>query len=222
MDALHPRTVNDIKFEQYLLREYGMTRKEEIEKTFWGNVDALSRILTPVDIFTLGAAAVAKLAGKKVWKEVGEKAVKTVAGETSEILEKKLVEGYPLYRHKANSGSFSKLKEPMTNEYVKMICENGGIGYEGIKIKIVDDPELVGSGFLGYTHPDGKVVEWYPDAFANRKTLVKTLGHERIHVIQNRLYGTPENSAICGLFEEAATRSEIDWWNYYKSINGGS
>ncbi len=97
MDALHPRTVNDIKFEQYLLREYGMTKKEEIEKTFWGNVDALSRILTPVDIFTLGAAAVAKLTGKKVWKEVGEeggeKTVKTVAGETSEILEKELVEG---------------------------------------------------------------------------------------------------------------------------------
>ncbi len=97
MDALHPRTVNDIKFEQYLLREYGMTRKEEFEKTFWGNVDALSRILTPMDIFTLGTAAVAKLTGKKVWKEVGEevgeKAVKTVAGETSEILEKELVEG---------------------------------------------------------------------------------------------------------------------------------
>ena len=97
MDALHPRTVNDMKFEQYLLREYGMTKKEEIEKTFGGNVDALSRILTPVDIFTLGAAAVAKLTGKKVWKEVGEevgkKAVKTVAGETSEILEKELVEG---------------------------------------------------------------------------------------------------------------------------------
>ena len=97
MDALHPRTVNDIKFEQYLLREYGMTRKEEIEKTFGGNVDALSRILTPVDIFTLGTAAVAKLTGKKVLKEVGEevgeKAVKTVEGETSEILEKELVEG---------------------------------------------------------------------------------------------------------------------------------
>ncbi len=222
MDALHPRTVNDMKFEQYLLREYGMTRKEEIEKTFGGNVDALLKMSTIFDVFTLGTAAVAKLTGKKVWKEVGEKAVKTVAGETSEILEKKLVEGYPLYRHKANSGSFSKLKEPMTSEHVKMICENGGIGYEGIKIKIVDDPELVGSGFFGYTHPDGKVVELYPDAFVNRETLVKTLGHERIHVMQNRLYGTPEDSAICGLFEEAATRSEIDWWNYYKSINGGS
>ena len=97
MDALHPRTVNDIKFEQYLLREYGMTRKEEIEKTFGSNVDALLKMSTIFDVFTLGTAAVAKLTGKKVWKEVGEevgeKAVKTVAGETSEILEKELVEG---------------------------------------------------------------------------------------------------------------------------------
>ena len=97
MDALHPRTVNDIKFEQYLLREYGMTRKEEIEKTFGGNIDALLKMSTIFDVFTLGTAAVAKLTGKKVWKEVGEevgeKAVKTVAGETSEILEKELVEG---------------------------------------------------------------------------------------------------------------------------------
>ena len=69
MDALHPRTVNDIKFEQYLLREYGMTRKEEIEKTFWGNVDALSRILTPVDILLPGSSL-----AKKAIKEGGEEA----------------------------------------------------------------------------------------------------------------------------------------------------
>ena len=97
MDALHPRTVNDMKLEQYLLREYGMTRKEEIEKTFWGNVDALLKMSTIFDIFTLGTAAVVKLTGKKVWKEVGEevgeKAVKTVVGEANEILEKELVEG---------------------------------------------------------------------------------------------------------------------------------
>ena len=96
MDALHPRTVNDMKFEQYLLREYGMTRKEEIEKTFGGNIDALLKMSTIFDVFTLGTAAVAKLTGKKVWKkvgeEVGEKAVKAVAGETREILEKELVE----------------------------------------------------------------------------------------------------------------------------------
>ena len=103
-----------MKFEQYLLREYGMTRKEEIEKTFWGNVDALSRILTPVDIFTLGAAAVAKLTGKKVLKEVGEevgeKTVKTVAGETREILEKELVEG--------------TIKGTVKEEFVKEVTEN--------------------------------------------------------------------------------------------------
>lgn len=96
------------------------------------------------------------------------------------------------------------------------------IGYSGIEIKIIDDPELVGSGFLGYTKPGGQVVELYPDAFKNRETLLKTLGHERIHIMQNVLYGPPKDSITCGLFEVAATQSETDWWNYYKSISGGN
>lgn len=130
-------------------------------------------------------------------------------------------EGYPLYRQKANAGKFSKLKEPMTIEHVKMICEDGGIDYSGIKIVIVDDPELVGSNLLGYTHPDGQVVDLYPDTFKNRETLVKTLGHERIHVMQIQMYGPPQDSVTCGLFEEAAVRSEVDWWSCYKGLNGG-
>ena len=55
---------------------------------------------------------------------------------------------YPLYSKKTNTGEFSKLKEPITIEHVKMICEDAEIDYSGIKIKIVDDPDLVGSGFL--------------------------------------------------------------------------
>ncbi|XBX03638.1 hypothetical protein QMP26_24215 [Enterocloster clostridioformis] len=110
----------------------------------------------------------------------------------------------------------------MTIEHIKMVCEDGGVGYSGIKIKIVDDPELVGSGFLGYTHPGGQVVELYPDAFTNRETLLKTLGHERIHVMQNKLYGPPQDSVTCGLFEDAAALSEVDWWSFYKSISGGN
>ena len=65
------------------------------------------------------------------------------------------------------------------------------------------------------------MVELYPDAFKNRETLVKTLGHERIHVMQTKMYGSPKDSITCGLFENAAANSEVDWWNCYKSLNGG-
>lgn len=61
----------------------------------------------------------------------------------------------------------------------------------------------------------------YPDAFRNRKTLVKTLGHERIHVMQVKLHEPPLDSDMCILAEDAATLSETGWWNYYKSVNGG-
>ena len=87
MDALHPRTVNDMKFEQYLLREYGMTRKEEIEKTFWGNVDALSRILTPVDILLPGSSL-----AKKAIKEGGEEAAEAAGKKLAQMAGKEALQ----------------------------------------------------------------------------------------------------------------------------------
>ena len=75
--------------------------------------------------------------------------------------------------------------------------------------------------FLGYTHPEGDIVELYPNAFKNKETLVKTLGHERIHVMQIELYGPPQDTATGGLFEDAARDSENVWWEYYKKVNGG-
>lgn len=67
---------------------------------------------------------------------------------------------------------------------------------------------------------DGQVVELYSDAFKNRETLVKTRGLERTHVMQITLYESLQDSLTCGLFEDAATLSENDWWNYYNSVNG--
>ena len=186
MDALHPRTVNDIKFEQYLLREYGMTKKEEIEKTFGGNVDALLKMSTIFDVFTLGTAAVAKLTGKKVLKEVGEevgeKAVKTVAGETSEILEKNAVDDIRYKVGKSVPPIEKTLDHYLNPEgYVHEVVEKYGINLRGSgkEITIKYNSELVSAGKSRKLTPT--VIEVGPQAFVSEEELANTIAHELNH-----------------------------------------
>ena len=80
------------------------------------------------------------------------------------------------------------------------------------------NPELLGKGVYGFT--DGKTITLYPDAFANSESLVKTLGHERMHVYQVSVFGKPTSTDILKEFERAAYSSEKDWWNYY-NLEGG-
>ena len=87
MNKMHPKTKNEFQFEQWLFEQYGMTSKEKTENTLMGNLNVLLELSDVIDIAALpvGAIAVgAKLVGKKVIKEVGEKAVKEVVEETVE------------------------------------------------------------------------------------------------------------------------------------------
>ena len=86
----------------------------------------------------------------------------------------------------------------------------------GVKVRIVRDPDLVGSGLVGYTHPGGKMIDLYPDAFRSAESLVKTLGHERTHVMQMKIFGTPTTTAELGLNETAAYGIEGAFWNFFK------
>ena len=87
MNKMHPKTKNEFQFEKWLFEQYGMTSKEKTENTLMGNLNVLLEVSDVIDIAALpvGAIAVgAKLVGKKVIKEVGEKAVKEVVEETVE------------------------------------------------------------------------------------------------------------------------------------------
>lgn len=61
-------------------------------------------------------------------------------------------------------------------------------------------------------------MQLYPDAFSNMENLVKTLGHERTHIMQIKLYGAPTTAAELGANEAAAYAVEGDFWRYF---NGG-
>lgn len=117
------------------------------------------------------------------------------------------------------TGDFKNLKEPMQLRNVKKVGCDAGIDLKGIKLKIDRNSELLGKGLFGHT--DGSTITLYPDAFTNIETLVKTLGHERIHVYQENMFGLLMSSSAVKLYETAARASEAGWWAFYQLTNGG-
>ena len=53
MNKMHPKTKNEKKFEQWLLQQYGMTKKEERGYTLEGNLDSLWEIFSAADMVLL-------------------------------------------------------------------------------------------------------------------------------------------------------------------------
>lgn len=127
----------------------------------------------------------------------------------------------PMYRRSTNVGAFTELKEPMQLKHVKKVCKEAGIDYSGIKIRIEHNSDLIGRQLYGYTDPGGKSVTLYPDAFTNREELIRTLGHERTHIMQFELYGPANDYDTSKVFDKAAYGAEDDFWVYDKKMNGG-
>jgi hypothetical protein len=103
---------------------------------------------------------------------------------------------------------------------VHRYAEDAGVGLVGIKVKIVRDEGLVGRGVTGLAHPNGKTLELYPDAFRSPEELVRTLGHERTHLYQAKIFGPPDGSVELHLNEKAAYGIEDSFVKYWRS-NGG-
>lgn len=52
----------------------------------------------------------------------------------------------------------------------------------------------------------------FPDAFTDTETLVKTLGHDRMHIYQTRVLGPATDTETLYLYENGAWCSEDSWW----------
>jgi|GEM_PF-1057772 len=124
-------------------------------------------------------------------------------------------EGLDLYRRTANVGEFSHLEVPMQLREVKRLAEQAGIGLDGVKIKIIRDPDMIRLPHAGWANPNGKEIQLYPNAFMNEEQLVKTLAHERTHIFQVRLYGEAKDIPMLDKFEEGAYGVENTFWDYF-------
>lgn len=133
-----------------------------------------------------------------------------------------------LYRRTSNTEVFSDLKVPMQMRYVEQAAREGGIGLEGVKVRIIRDSDLKGKNIYGYTHPNGDI-DLYPDAFTDIEQLIKTLGHERTHTMQIYLFKHPNTYADDAikmnkeliLNEKAAHSIEDSFWQFYLNNKTG-
>jgi hypothetical protein len=62
-----------------------------------------------------------------------------------------------------------------------------------------------------------RTITLFPLAFTDVKTLITTIGHERIHIWQYKTYGKRNVQNNSSLFEEGAYGVEADFWNYTKN-----
>jgi hypothetical protein len=121
-----------------------------------------------------------------------------------------------LYRRGGNIGPFTSLEVPLQMRTVKKVANQAGIGLNGITLKIVRDPELIGRNLFGQAIKNR--IHLYPDAFSSYENLVKTLGHERTHLFQFKTYGFPNELSpeMINMFEKSAMEIEETFYQYYK------
>lgn len=125
------------------------------------------------------------------------------------------------YRKTRNTGVFSEFEEQMSLKHVRGIVKDMGIQFPDTKLVIVRDKELIGRReFMGYTFPDGSMIHLYPAAFSDREQLVKTLGHEYIHLKQAQERGMITSVEELMERERDAYDSEQGWWDDYCKKTG--
>jgi hypothetical protein len=107
----------------------------------------------------------------------------------------------------------------MQKRTVKQVARDAGVSLDGVKVKINRDTDLIGRGLYGHTSPDGTIT-LYPDAFSSTENLVRTIGHERMHVMQIQLYGPASSLEQEAAWERAAYGSEDQFWNFFSGRLG--
>ena len=124
------------------------------------------------------------------------------------------------FRKKSNTVIFEDYEELMTHKHLRDVLTEMGIDPKNAQYRINRDSGLKGTGIFGHTSDDGKVIIIYPDAFQNKEQLVKTLGHEQIHLNQVRKNGKIKTHEELLMREKEARATEEGWWKSYVKTTG--
>ena len=142
--------------------------------------------------------------------EVGRAPKLANSGKSSELL-----------RKSKNTGDFEEYPVLLELKTVKKLAAKYGVDANGLKFKIRRDKELKRIPILG--RADKKrigQIELYPNAFTSEEQLVKTLLHERHHVLQLRKYGKEYCDNNYSLMEKQAYRAEELFYSIVKKRTG--
>lgn len=122
-----------------------------------------------------------------------------------------------LERKNKNSEAFSKLTVPIKKKEVFKICKKYGVDTSELIIKIQHDKDYIGVPYYGSTDYEriGRI-DLFPAAFENEEQLVRTVIHEKCHVMQLRKYGKTYAQENLEHMESQASYYEEMLYNYLK------
>lgn len=97
---------------------------------------------------------------------------------------------------------------------VDRIAKKYGITISDLQIKIQRDEEHLRRPMMGCADYDniGRI-DLFPNSFKNEEALIRTLIHERCHVLQLRKYGKKYTQEHINKMEEVAYKFEDFWYN---------
>ena len=116
-----------------------------------------------------------------------------------------------MYRRSGNPGIFAVLPERMTKKHIREVAREYGVSLKGLKLFIDFDEDKMRDAFhiTGRADPfDIGRIDFFPKAFRSREELLRTLYHERLHVLQFREFGGEHVQLNRAFFEELAYADE--------------
>lgn len=124
----------------------------------------------------------------------------------------KLKEKVALLRKSKNTGAFAELPERMTKKHIREVADKFGVDTKGLSITIDANEELLKLPFAGRADPE-KIggITFFPNAFRSEEELLRTLFHERQHVLQFKEYGTDYVQNNRMHFEQQAYSAENEF-----------
>lgn len=125
--------------------------------------------------------------------------------------------GRKLDRREQNIGALSELRVPMQKREVLSLCRKYSIDTNGITFKIQRSEKLLALPFYGSTDYNniGRI-DLFPSAFSSEEELLKTILHEKCHVMQLKKYGKNFAQQNLDVMEKQAYRFESIFYNMIK------
>ena len=120
-------------------------------------------------------------------------------------------------RREKNIGAFKNLEIPMQNRNVFRILKKYGFSTKDLTIKIQRSGKLLKLPLYGSTDYNniGRI-DLFPNAFTDEEQLVRTVIHEKCHVLQLKKHGKLYTQENLDTMEEQARRFENLYYNILK------
>lgn len=117
-------------------------------------------------------------------------------------------------RKEENTGKYVGLQIPLQKRYVERIASKHGVKIQDLSIKIQRDEDLLKTPLCGSTDYNniGRI-DLFPNAFLDEETLIRTLIHERCHVLQLKKHGKEYTQRYLMEMEKEAYKFEEFWYN---------